>query len=85
MGLIVIIMQVSVQIRLNWYWTGTELGNRVYATMQVYISVWKYASVQVCQNANMQICMYANMQVCKYASMQVCKHASMQIFKYLNT
>ena len=26
-GLTVIIMQVSVQIGLNWYWTGTELGN----------------------------------------------------------
>ena len=21
-------MQVSVQIGLNWYWTGTELGNK---------------------------------------------------------
>ena len=29
-GLTVIIMQVSVQIGLNWYWTGTELGNRGY-------------------------------------------------------
>ena len=27
-GLTVIIMQVSVQIGLNWYWTGTELGKR---------------------------------------------------------
>ena len=26
-GLTVIIMQVSVPIGLNWYWTGTELGN----------------------------------------------------------
>ena len=26
-GFTVIIMQVSVQIGLNWYWTGTELGN----------------------------------------------------------
>ena len=25
-GFTVIIMQVSVQIELNWYWTGTELG-----------------------------------------------------------
>ena len=25
-GLTVIIMQVSVRIGLNWYWTGTELG-----------------------------------------------------------
>ena len=25
-GLTMIIMQVSVQIGLNWYWTGTELG-----------------------------------------------------------
>ena len=24
-----IIMQVSVQIGLNWYWTGTELGKNV--------------------------------------------------------
>ena len=29
MGLTVIIVQVSVQIGLNWYWTGTELGNKV--------------------------------------------------------
>ena len=28
-GLTVIIMQVSVQIGLNWYWTGTELGSRI--------------------------------------------------------
>ena len=29
-GLTVIIVQVSVQIGLNWYWTGTELGHRIY-------------------------------------------------------
>ena len=27
-GLTVIIMQVSVQIGLNWYWTEIELGKR---------------------------------------------------------
>ena len=28
-GFTVIIMQVSVQIGLNWYWTGTELGKNL--------------------------------------------------------
>ena len=30
-GLTVIIMQASVQIGLNWYWTGTELGNIIFS------------------------------------------------------
>ena len=40
-GLTVIIMQVSVQIGLNWYWTGTELGNnqKRYITKK-HISPW---------------------------------------------
>ena len=35
-GLTVIIMQVSVQIGLNWYWTGTELGkNEISCILQL--------------------------------------------------